>query len=422
MSHTPPPESFETPRQDQPPLTPEPSTSMDDSAADQPQPQPMQPPAEATNASAPPPPVPGAGDTHQPEMTMPSASTEADDSPLFKVPDTSPGILFHGDEEMDTRPPHAKGSEEASPVTMAIEHSARDHNGKPEFQIEAGSSQMAGEGSGSSESLNVVTHYPPSPPASKMGKRKRKVKRRDPSPRFLVICFCVWLLGAWFVALDSTSMVRPIQWMVLCAFFCVMAFWPVLRLSQFRNATDLDESTSADSFRSPGRLFIDWLCLNLVFQTIIWPLHLNAQWHHSQTMWISATLASWSLITGAIVAMGCRSDRPLHRTLAATLCMLLLVGEPLIRVLPSWLSGGRLGSGWLRGEGGEIAFFTSPLALIWELTSPAVTWGQQLWVTQVPAIALAGVTAWLVVVATRRWAGASSEPLPHSPRTDATLR
>lgn len=280
------------------------------------------------------------------------------------------------------------------------------------LQIEAGSEQISDKPIDGH--LNAVAHYPKSPPPSKL----RKKRRRDPSPRFLIIAFCMWLLGAWFIALQSTSMIQPIRWMVLCAFFCVMAFWPVLRLSQYREPGDLDHSSSADSYRSAGRLFVDWICLNLVFQTIIWPLHMNAQWHVMQTWWISATLASWSLITGAIIAIGCRSDRAMHRTLATLLCMLLLVGEPVLMVLLRKLPG-------FSGEGlerGQIVFHTSPLGLVWTLTSPAATWAYQPWVTQVPAVALAGVTAWLVVVATRRWAGQSSEPLPPVRTIDASQR
>ena len=298
----------------------------------------------------------------------------------------------------------AHGVDDTAGVALASAASAA-------LLLEAGSEQMREQ---PTEPVNAVTHYPATPPPSKLKKRRR----RDPSPRFLVIGFCVWLLGAWFVALESTNDIRPIQWMVLCAFFCVMAFWPVLRLSQFRDINDQDQSSSADSFRTPGRLFIDWLCLNLIFQTIIWPLHLNAQWHNAQTWWLSATLASWSLITGAITALGCRSDKPIHRTLAAVLCMLLLVGEPVLMVLARMMFG--INATGTAGE--HLTYYTTPLALVWELTSPAATWAHQPWQTQVPAAAMAGITGWLVIVATRRWAGQSSEPAPKPKPLDATAR
>lgn len=400
MSQPPPPSSYEPDHTEQPGMNAEPDLTSEQSA----------------DQSALPSDVPSTDQHEQqpayqfaadePSQVTPTAQQPVHDDPASHL-DTA---------QSDDRAPY----DEVAPVnetTQSESNALASHTvaatASAALLLEAGSEQISNQ---PLAPVNAVTHYPATPPPSKLKSRRRR--RRDPSPRILVIAFCVWLLGAWFIALESTSMIRPIQWMVLCAFFCVMAFWPVLRLSQFRDLNDQDQSSSADSFRTPGRLFIDWLCLNLIFQTIIWPLHLNAQWHISQTWWISATLASWSLITGAITALGCRSDKPIHRTLAAAICMLLLVGEPVLLVLARMAFGITTAG----SASGHLTYQTTPLALVWELTSPAATWAHQPWQTQVPAAALAGITGWLVIIATRRWAGQSSEPAPQPKPLDATVR
>lgn len=255
-------------------------------------------------------------------------------------------------------------------------------------------------GSCPSDRVYTGTRFYPSAKAI----RKKQRKRRDPSPRYLIIAFCLWLLGAWFVSLYSTDMVRPIRWMVFCTAISMLVFWPALRLSQFRMAGDHDDNNSADSLRTPGRIFVDWICLNLVFQTVIWPLHLNAQWHAHQTWWISATVASWSLIVGAIIALGCRSDRQIQRVVAMGICLMLLVGELTLAAITGL---------HLAGENGRVILHTSPMAILWELTSPMAMWQSMTWQWQVPLAAVAGLLAWAVVLVSTRWMlSPSSEALP----------
>ncbi len=228
--------------------------------------------------------------------------------------------------------------------------------------------------------------------------KPRRKRRQDPTPRILVILFCVWMLCAWFISLQSEALVRPAQWMVICSVIGMMVFWPVLRLSQWRDDAQAMDNGSADTRRTPRRILMDWFCLNVLFQTVVWPLHMNAHWRVDQTVWISLTLASWSLLTGAFIAMGCRTDRLFRRMVAATACILLLAGEPLLVTVT-----GRLGDD-------SMIFLTSPLALFWQLTGVAAQWTSWPWQIQTPIAALAGVLAWGIVAVSARWMGPSPEP------------
>lgn len=258
------------------------------------------------------------------------------------------------------------------------------------------------------ELQQLAAHEPAAPPSSPV-RRRRRPRRSDPTPRVLVILFCLWMLFSWGIALLSVDKIRPTQWMVLSSVICVMAFWPVLRLSQWREDAFAMDNGSADTRRTPRRIFMDWFCLNVLFQTVVWPLHMNAHWRMDQTMWLSLTMAGWSLITGAIIAMGCRTDRISQRMLAVAACLLLLVGEPLLTAfLGSW-------------EHESIHYFTSPLALIWQLTGIAAQWTQWPWLIQTPMAILAGIVAWIIVAITGRWMGSSREPgLPGRSQSSVT--
>jgi len=262
-------------------------------------------------------------------------------------------------------------------------------------EVEAELAAIPDPPAATTESPAAASTSPGKGPAFVVRKRRR---RKDPTPRILVILFCVWMLCSWFIAQMSDALVRPAQWMVLCSVIGMMVFWPVLRLSQWRDDAALLDNGSADTRRTPGRIFMDWFCLNILFQTVVWPLHMNAHWRPDQTLWISLTLASWSLLTGAIIAMGCRTDRPLRRVVAALICILLLTGEPLLVA-----ATGRLGDE-------SMTFLTSPLALFWQLTGVAAQWTSWPWLIQTPVAFIAGVLAWIIVAVTGQWMGPSPEP------------
>ena len=54
----------------------------------------------------------------------------------------------------------------------------------------------------------------------------------------------------------------------------------------------------------PRLAIADWFALIVVFQAVIWPLRLSAGWSVTQTAWLDAAIAAWSLLVAAIVAVG----------------------------------------------------------------------------------------------------------------------
>jgi len=184
--------------------------------------------------------------------------------------------------------------------------------------------------------------------------------------RGLALGWSLWLLGAWAVTLAIDSTVPAVRWMVYAALMGLMLIWPMLRLSQ--------RGTAALA----GTL-LDWVCLMLVFQAVIWPLRLSGDWTMPQTWWLNATMGAWSLLTGLVIAWGRRVDRGSIRTLAMVACVGLLLGEPALRASTGIVSGDL----WL-----------SPLGLVWQLTESPTHYVAQRWAMPVGSAGAAALVGW----------------------------
>jgi hypothetical protein len=171
----------------------------------------------------------------------------------------------------------------------------------------------------------------------------------------------------------------------------------------------------------------DWAVLNLIFQAVIWPLQLVPEWGREggqwqelvsafersleRIVWLDLALAGWSLVIALLVAWGTRPGGWRRRALAMGLCLLVLVGEPLLMALLN--IGSRLRAGGSLANlvdpvGARLAhqaaagitpwcwiMRVSPVQALWGLTIDPVNWVAEPFASQVIAILAAGVAGWI---------------------------
>ena len=159
--------------------------------------------------------------------------------------------------------------------------------------------------------------------------------------------------------------------MVFSCMIGLMLMWPVFRLCQ-----NSDRTISGES------ILWDWLCLNMVLQAVIWPLHVTASWSVAQALWLIVALAGWGLLTGLVLLICGGWTSSLGRAAGTVMCLLVIVGEP---VAMTALAGTRLLGPW--------SMRVSPIDTLWALTDrPA-----RVWPMQVLGVALAAIIGWLIV-------------------------
>ena len=272
---------------------------------------------------------------------------------------------------------------------------------------------------------------PPPPPPMPPGAPEPTLPARpalydhDPSSRELLLGWCFWLLGSWFVlglGLDG----KPPRWMIFSAMIGMLILWPLYRLSQdgflparkrwkwyeptsqSGDAASTDESTppgaapSAEQVSSPATLptrstrtrltpwliLRDWVSMNVVFQAIIWPHLLTKTWTGSQPMWVISVVLAWSLLIAAVIAWGCQSPRGLLRGLAMTLVLGILMFEPVAMGLLNQISEAR--------GAPDVAWQMriSPIEALYAVTQPAEKFYIQPWIGPIISVAVAAVLAW----------------------------
>lgn len=161
------------------------------------------------------------------------------------------------------------------------------------------------------------------------------------------------------------------RWMVFSCMIGLMLIWPVFRLSQ-----NVGRAIPAES------ILWDWLCLNMVLQAVIWPLHVTASWSVEQALWLIVALAGWSLLTGLLLLICSGWTSGSGRAVGAVMCLLLVLGEP---VAMAALAGARLSGAW--------SMRVSPINTLWALTErPA-----RVWPMQILGVAAAAIASWLIV-------------------------
>jgi hypothetical protein len=196
----------------------------------------------------------------------------------------------------------------------------------------------------------------------------------------MVLAWCVYLIGNWLVTLlNTTPRLAAQRLMPFAALFGLTMLWPACRLSMWR-ADDHDRACH-------GEVLLEWLALNLVLQSVIWPLMLNASWTPTQTAYLAGAMAGWSLLVGLIIAWGVESDSAWRRTGAMAVCLLLVLGEPAIM--------GLLNAG-AAGAGGAIVWpmRLSPLPVVADLIVPHDEAGSHQYAPHVIAVAAAAALGW----------------------------
>lgn len=209
------------------------------------------------------------------------------------------------------------------------------------------------------------------------------------STRLLVLGWCLWLLGAWGATLWNDSPVPATRWMVFSALIGLMAIWPVWRLSISDPIT-----SRRGRWDAMGQTLLDWACLMVVFQVVVWPLRLTAGWSLAQTWWLDASIGVWSGLTGLLIAWGRCGTTCAGRTLAMVGCLALLFAEPAVMLL----------------IGGNWTLRVSPIETVWALCAPPTRFRVEPWVSQVTAVALAAAVGWLALGV---WVGATRLDRPH---------
>lgn len=195
--------------------------------------------------------------------------------------------------------------------------------------------------------------------------------------RLVIVAWCFWLLGAWAMAWLSDTSVPRVRWMLFAGSFGLMIVWPAFRLSE-RNTSDRVGGSA-----SP--VLLDWLGMILVYQAVIWSLHLIANWPLVRGLWLDAAVVSWSLLTALIVAVARRWPFALARTVGMLLCIALVFAEPVALVLAD--VAGR--DGW--------AMRVSPIQALWELTGPPTRSMISPWDQHTMMVGLVALTGWLTL-------------------------
>ena len=178
--------------------------------------------------------------------------------------------------------------------------------------------------------------------------------------RALVLGGTLWMLGSWiWLWLQSGFNGELCRAMAFAATVGLCGAWPALRLSQAGpdpvgpggGMTGVPPRTWA---RSCGVILTDWLALTLLLQTVWWPLQTVADWSLSQTLWLSLTLASTSLLIGLLIAWARGSRRGAARSGAMLACVGVVLLEPALMLI----------------SGRQMSMRISPLQSVWTLTRP----------------------------------------------------
>jgi hypothetical protein len=204
------------------------------------------------------------------------------------------------------------------------------------------------------------------------------------STRLLVLLWCFYLFGIWILSLQADSPTPASHWMIWCMMIGLMIVWPAMQLSQSRYIIRPDHSSQSqdglpgDPIPVPMRtwvVFVQWLSLALVNQSVLWPLQITAGWMTMQTMWINAAMLAWSLLAGLFIAVGKRTFSSMHRSVSMLICVGLMFAEPFLQVVAarSWY------------------MIISPLTTINQLLNGHITTAAT---THITTVALAACVGW----------------------------
>ena len=201
-------------------------------------------------------------------------------------------------------------------------------------------------------------------------------------PRGLILLASVWLVVSWLLAIGLRTPLQPtsaaytpgVRAMLLSVTIGLVIGWPLLRLSQRPTDAPIRQT------------ILDLIVLLSLLQVVVWPLRLVTPWSPMRTAALDATIVSWTLLVGAVVASVMDSRRGGPRTFAMLVCVAICLLAPM--------------ASWLSAVGGVNLFQSmaaSPLLAIHDLANSA---GQPPTSDQWWAIGLVGMAdliAWSAV-------------------------
>lgn len=220
-----------------------------------------------------------------------------------------------------------------------------------------------------------------------------------PLPRALIFFASFWLIGSWVLAMGLRTPVHPnsasftpgVRLMMLCIAVGLMIGWPLMRLSQSASQWPIRQTV------------LDLIVLLMLVQVVIWPMRLVTVWSPLRTAAIDASMATWLIVIGAIVASAIGTVRAGPRLLAMAACIGVCLLGPALTFL-----GLFAGADWM------ALVDLSPFMAVHTLgQGGAAPPDPEQW-HLIALLAVAGAAMWLVlglVHATR----AAYRPRPESP-------
>ncbi len=222
-------------------------------------------------------------------------------------------------------------------------------------------------------------------------------------PRGLIFLASIWLVVSWAVAIgfrtpveaSSASYTPGVRLMLVSAAIGLIIGWPLLRVSQSRAEYPMTQT------------LLDLIVLLALVQVVIWPLRLVTPWSPARTAALDATLVSWTVLAGALVASATGSHRTGPRNIAIIACVAMCLVGPVLALIgirgsamtgltPELLQAGPLLEVYTLSHGGR----TAPGGAQW------------MWISMV---ALAGAAAWAGLITITMMRGRPDVARPPGP-------
>lgn len=208
-------------------------------------------------------------------------------------------------------------------------------------------------------------------------------------PRGLILLASLWLVISWTAAIgfrtpveaSSASYTPGVRVMLISAALGLMIAWPLMRL------------TLPVAHFPVRQTLLDLVVLLALLQVVIWPLRLVTPWSQLRTAALDATLMSWTVLAGAIVASAVGSSRQGPRNLAMAGCVgMCLIGPALALITLALPPFQGLSAHLMR---------LGPLMEVHELGQGAGTPPEPAQWRWICLVALAGLLAWSGLAAAR---------------------
>lgn len=219
-------------------------------------------------------------------------------------------------------------------------------------------------------------------------------------PRDTLLFATGWIVVTWFLTMGVRAPLAPspasyhLQVRLLLLMVGVGFFigWPMFRLSQRPPRQHVLE------------VFLDVFTLILLWQVLFWPLGTITAWPFQSLLLLNVLVCLWTLIIGAIVALGLRIRGSVFRLVAMVVVLVLTL-------LPLAIALGMV----IRGHQPAAWTSSSPLELIRQVASPSTLESNTvsvvltfpwIWLT---VLSLVAVLSWISAITWR----------PSSPATES---